>query len=77
MVNLSSQTRQQQKQGRKIGMANKHRLSHVFQTFRHEIKHQTNITSLKCLFILMHDLPYCILAPMPSMNGHVNECSWY
>ena len=38
---MLSQTRQQQEEGGKIGMANRHRSSHVFQTFRHEIKHQT------------------------------------
>ena len=59
MVNISSQIRQQQKQGRKIGMANKHKSSHVFQTFRNEIKHQTNKNGHvnACLFILMYDLP--------------------
>ena len=60
MVNISSQIRQQQKQGRKIGMSNKHRSSHVFQTFRNEIKHQKNKNGHvnACLFILMYDLPH-------------------
>ena len=31
------------KQGNKVGMASKHRSSHVFQTIRHEITHQTSI----------------------------------
>ena len=37
-------------------------------------------SSLKCMFIPMHILPYlpyCITAPIASMHDHINACSWY
>ena len=42
-LNILHHPRQQQNKAEKIGMTNKHRPLHVFQTFRHEIKYQTNI----------------------------------
>ena len=38
---------------------------------------QTKSYSNQCMFMWMHVLPHCIIAPMTSMHDHINACSWY
>ena len=76
MLHHITSSRAATKQGIKIGMANKRRSSHVYQTFRHEIKHQTNILHQKnaCSYQCMTYLTYLTATQQLWHYARICEC---